>query len=201
MPCKVINQTEDLGAFARAGVLGLLAAGRAVPTWRSGYPTAENSLHRHTTGGLASVVPAVVSVATSGCATRGLLFIQMIRDEGRFVKAQAEVFQQLGNREDVGEDAKTFVEIHCWIMGDRRPGAAAPGLDGALLQCVWPAWLAGTGSASAGTAWRLFVRHAVQPITTRKLQTQAPTVFSCTRKTLATCATLCPSIAARMARK
>jgi hypothetical protein len=38
-----------------------------------------------------------------------LAFIQMIGDEGRLLIAKAQVLEQLGNVEDVGEDAKAIV--------------------------------------------------------------------------------------------
>src|SRR4051794_30902900 len=86
----------------------------------------------------------------------------MIRDEGRFLKAQAQVLQQLGDIEDVVEDTETVVNQP--LNHGRTPaGAAEPGLDWPLFNACGQCFLLRRGQFG-WAAWRLFVRRALEPI-------------------------------------
>src|SRR5262249_11506123 len=103
---KVIDQAEDFIAFALATRfdLGLLAAAR--PRVRERAPLRERRFIAKQQQGLARLGPAQKVWPCGGAPRLAFGFIQMIGDKGRFLKAKAQVFQQLGDVEDVVEDAE-----------------------------------------------------------------------------------------------
>ena len=90
------------------------------------------------------------------------MLIEMSRDEGRFLKAKAQILQQLGDIENIIVDAEAVVN-ELLDHGRTPAGPAEPCLDRPLLnegsQCLFLA-----RSQLRGAACGLFVRHAVEPI-------------------------------------
>src|SRR2546423_11721599 len=86
----------------------------------------------------------------------------MIRDEGRFLKAKAQVLQQLGDIEDVVEDAEALV--NALLDHGRTPaGTAEPGLDWPLVNECGQGFLLRRGQIWCA-AWRLFVPRPLELI-------------------------------------
>src|SRR5262245_22000278 len=126
--CKVLNQPEDFIAFALAAGLdlGLLAAPR--PRVRERAPLRERRFIAKEQQGLALFGPAQYLWPRRGAPRLPFGFIKMIRDEGSFLKAKAQVLQQLGDVEDVVEDAEAVVN-QLLDHGRTPAGTAEPRLD------------------------------------------------------------------------
>src|SRR5215475_8647376 len=109
VPREVVDQAEDFIAFALATRLyfGLLAAPR--PSIRERAPLRERRFIAKQQQGLPLFGTAQYLGPRRGAPRLPFVFIKMIGDEGRFLKAKAQVLQQLGDVEDVVEDAEAVI--------------------------------------------------------------------------------------------
>src|SRR5215467_568549 len=132
VPREVVDQTEDFIAFALATSLnlGLLAAPRPGVCERA--PLRERRFIAKEQQGLPFFGTAQYLWPRRGAPRLPFVFIKMIGDKGRFLKAKAQVLQQLGYVEDVVEDAEA-VGNQLLDHGRTPAGAAEPRLDRPLV--------------------------------------------------------------------
>src|SRR5215510_1125190 len=128
VPREVIDQAEDFIAFALTTRLdlGLLAAPR--PRVRERAPLRERRFIAKQQQGLPCFGTAQYLGPRRRAPRLPFGFIQMSGDKGRFLKAKAQGLQQLGDVEDVVEDAEAVVN-QLLDHGRTPAGAAEPRLD------------------------------------------------------------------------
>src|SRR5215510_15083200 len=133
VPREVVDQAEDFIAFALTTRLdlGLLAA--PCPRVRERAPLRERRFIAKQQQGLSLFGTAQDVWPRRGTPRLPFGFIQMIGDKGRFLKAKAQVLQQLGDVEDVVEDAEA-VGNQLLDHGRTPAGTAEPRLDRPLIK-------------------------------------------------------------------
>src|SRR5262245_7487451 len=166
VPGEVIDQAEDFIAFALATRLdlGLLAAPR--PRVRERAPLRERRFIAKQQQSLLLLGTVQYVWPRRGAPRLPFVFIQMRGDKGRFLKAEAQVLQQLSDVEDVVEDAEAVVN-QLLDHGRTPAGAAEPRLARPLVN------KRGEGSflrwGEFGRApWGLLARGTLEAITTKE---------------------------------
>jgi hypothetical protein len=131
-PAEIINQPKDFIAFPLAGGLdfGLLTAPR--PGVRRRAPLRERRFIAKQQQGLPLVGKAQNLGPRCGAPRYPLACIKMSGDKGRFLIAKAQVLQQLGDVEDVVEEAEAVVN-HLLDHGRRPAGTPETGLERSLV--------------------------------------------------------------------
>jgi len=126
-PGTVVDQAKDVVAFTRARGLDQRLVAPSGPGVREGPPLRAGSFIAKEQPGLALLGEAQHLGPRRGAPGLPLACIQMLGDDGRFVRAQAQVLQSLGDGEDVGEDAEALVN-QLLDHGRAPAGTATTGL-------------------------------------------------------------------------